>query len=59
MPDTKDKFIRVEADTHKLIGSVTTKINSKKFYPARIYSDGTVRIAMQEFVQNHPELGVK
>lgn len=54
-----DKFIRVEPDTHKLVDTLTARINSKKVYPSRIYNAGTVKIALEEFVRNHPELGVK
>ena len=53
------KMIRVEPDTHKLIVDVTNKINTKKYYPSRIYSDAMVKIAFSEYVKNHPELGVK
>ena len=53
------KFVRVEPETHRLIALLTTKINKKGIYPATLHSRGTIKMAIQEFIQHHPELGVK
>ena len=57
MIDTKAKMIRTDPTDWAIYNNVATALSKQVGF--KMYVNNTVKIAMREYIDNHPELKVK